>query len=150
MTVDMHAHFTALAEAQPLPGSKGPPSGRGGADPASGDARTWAGHNGDRVFTPGWQAMGETGSFIDGSFDGGIGEGGYSQDMLAQHRGVYARLGTYSRLKGSRAAQWIPGARGLGSDDGDVQPGKRQARPMELQVRPSASVAVVQAWVSCT
>lgn len=150
VTVDMHAHFKALSEAQSLGGHAAALSDRHGAPllrPSAfnnanlrdGAAGKWAGGNGERVFTPGFYAVDETGS-VDGSLDedGGGKGGGYHHDMLEQHRGVYARLGTYSRLKGSRAEQWLQGVGAFESESeaGGGKPGKQQTRPMELQVQP--------------
>lgn len=157
----MYAHFKALADNTPPPPphkASGRPRHSGlpllrrsgppridGRDPAVG---AWAGADGGRVFTPGaaMHDAGRPGASPDGpgSDDSLFGdsrppEGTYHQSMLEQHRGVYARLGTYSRLKGSRAEQWLrgpgDGVRSLGSEDGD----KARTRPMELQVRPPSS-----------
>lgn len=157
VTVDMYAHFKAIADNTPPPpphkASSGRPRTSGvpllrRSGPPGGDSRdvgAWVDRDGGRFMPGGGMHDGGGPSGGPCSDDSLFGDnrqpdGAYHQSMLEQHRGVYARLGTYSRLKGSRAEQWLrgpgDGVRSLGSEDGGGSSGKARTRPMELQVWP--------------
>lgn len=187
VTVDMLAHFTALAEAQPLHAglqgntaavhAYGLPRFRPSAfmsgkskDSAIGTWTKRGGHG--RVFTPGEDmnsgaeglrqpaargaadtapSSASSSSLSDDDDDGETGI--FPESMLEQHRGVYARLGTYSRLKNIRKSLLGGhGGGGSGMRDVDSELGGKsdKTRPMELQVCPAClpCVHAVSAWMS--
>lgn len=161
VTIDMYAHFVALADSPNLnPHQRAACERHASGVRSSGGARS-AFRSIDELsdqadslrmdrgggFPPGAATASRQGPRAawdegDPAYDDGGGSGGYMEDMLQQHRGVYARLGTFSRLRGARGFNTFkPGERGPhGSEGGAEKPGKPRMRPMELQVRPTIHI----------
>lgn len=148
VTIDMYSHFVALTESHDLNPQQWAARERhasmrrsgGGAAVLARSAFQSSGstdnleREGSHPAPP--QRHGSAGS----ADDRGRGDG-YMEDLLQQHRGVYARLGTFTRMRGANklaaCVQRQHALDPLDAEDGGVRehkPSKSQLRPMELQV----------------